>query len=114
MKRMVDKMMALHGQRLTLVRGGERKEVTGFLQPVTGKAQRQTVIHMTSLGADFPGEYVYVGPAETELSVDDVVESVDGAFLVRNAQILRKGDQALYCWAMCTKKGSEAAWAANG
>ena len=111
---MVDKMMSLHGQRLVLVRGGVRKEVTGFLQPVTGKAQRQTVRRMTPLGTDFPGEYVYVGPAEAVLGVDDAVESVDGVFLVRNAQILRKGDQALYCWAMCTKKGSEAPWAANG
>ena len=114
MRRMVEKIMRCHGQRLTVVCGGVEQEVVGFLQPITGNAQHMARITAQALGTERYGQFVYLGPAEHRLEADDLVRDQGKEYLVRTAQVISKGGQELYCWAMCTEKGRDVPWEISG
>lgn len=114
MRRMVEKIMRCHGQTLTVIRGGVEQEVVGFLQPITGNAQHMARITAEALGTERYGQFVYLGPAEYPLNGDDLVLDRGKEYLVRTAQVISKGGQELYCWAMCTEKGRDVPWEISG
>lgn len=114
MKRMVEKMMACHGRRLTVEHGGETVQVRAFLQPVNSNVESLSLHRMGPLGREGRERFLYIGPAEPALVVDDRLLSGKTGYLVRSAEQVYDGDRALYCWAMCVKEGGEATWGATG
>lgn len=110
MKRMVEKMMACHGRPITVERNGARQQVRAFLQPVNANVERLSLPQMGPLGRESRERFLYIGPAAPELRVDDRLEVRGTGYLVRSAQQVFDGEQALYCWAMCVKEGGEGSW----
>lgn len=114
MRRMVEKMMAQYGREMTLLQGGQQTVVRGFFQGVTGKAETLALPGMGPLGAEGKERFIYIGPAEPELSKGDRV-CLDGKkYLTRSTQVIWGLGEPVYCWAMCVEEGGEDLWGSNG
>lgn len=114
MRRTVERIMASHGREITTLCGGVKTVVRGFLQPVTGKAERLAKVEQGPLGRESRAQFIYIGPAEPQLQAGDCLAAEGKTYHVRSGQILWIGDEAIYCWAMCTEKGGDDSWGQSG
>lgn len=106
--------MACHGRPLALKQNGRTVRVRAFLQPVNSNVESLSLHTMGPLGREGRERFLYIGPAGSALAVDDRVVAGGQGYLVRSAELVYAGEEALYCWAMCVKEGGESDWGANG
>ncbi len=102
MKRTLSDLTARYGR--TVRRG--QAEFSAFLNPVTHTSRENLRRAGCDLGEVPAGVYVYIGPLEPMLEVDDTVTADGEDFLVRRAETLLLGGTALYRWGLLTKVGS--------
>lgn len=102
--------MACHGRTITVERDGVTRKVRAFLQPVNANVERISLPKMGPQGRESRERFLYIGPAEPGLQTDDRLEAQGKGYLVRSAELVYAGEQALYCWAMCVKEGGEGLW----
>lgn len=107
---MVEKILLRYGKPIQV---GEQT-VMGFLQPVTGKGANMAQVTAGAAGLEQRKQYVYIGPLEPALELDDVLESENRAYIVRRAERIDGIGGAVYQWAMCVEKGAEDTWGLNG
>ena len=100
--------LSRYGRQIALPKKG--LSVQGFLQPVTGKGTNMAHVEASPLGVQQHRQYVYIGPVEPELKMDDVLQ-VDGMrYLVRRAERIAMGQSVAYQWAMCVARGGDDQW----
>ena len=106
MRRMIDKILGYYGVPAT-VRGNSVKI---FFQPSGSKSWQSMEPIVGPLGRLPGGQYLYIGPAQQEIGVDDKVCVGGSEYLVRRAEAYQDGSGPVYRWALCVKKGGAEEW----
>lgn len=102
--------MARYGTGLVIDRGGEQIRVRGFFQAVNSKSWQSMESEATPLGEISRGQYLYMGPVETELKEGDTIRLGGKQYLVRRAECYWAGDENVYRWGLCVEKGVNDTW----
>ena len=108
MQRKIGLILETYGVSITR----KEKETTyrGFFQPVRSKSWQYLEGNFSPLGEVPRGQYVYIGPAEQEISFGETL-AVDGKdYMVRRVEPVYYGEEVAYYWAMCVEKGGEDTW----
>ena len=110
MKKMVDGILRQYGSEMLLQRSDRAVTVRGFFQPVRSKSW-QNVINITSALGEFSrGQYVYIGPPDTPVSVGDTLEIGGNVYLFRRTEPYYYGSEPVYFWGLCVEKGVNDTW----
>ena len=107
---MVNTILRQHGSKMTLEHNGARVTVKGFFQPVRSKSWQSLVDQETPLGEVFRGQYIYIGPADVDVSEGDILTVGKKSYFLRRVELYRYGDEAVYTWGMCIEKGVNDTW----
>lgn len=109
---MVEKILNCYGSEILIRRLGTA--VPGFLQPVRGKGQNMVRKEVGPLGMTQPEQYVFIGPVEPELQVDDILELEGRCYVLRRAERVGGTGEAAYQWGMCVQRGGVDTWGSSG
>ena len=110
MKKMVTGILRQYGSKITLERTGGTVTVKGFFQPVRSKSWQNLTNVATPLGEIPRGQYVYIGPADTEVSLGDVLTIGEESFIFRRVEPYWYGEEQIYIWGLCVEKGVNDTW----
>lgn len=110
MKKMADGIFRQYGTAMLLTSGNTAKRIRGFFQPVRSKSWQSMVNAATPLGEIPRGQYVYMGPAGTEVAIGDLLEVSGKSYLFRRVEPYYYGDEAVYIWGLCVEKGVNDIW----
>lgn len=110
MKRLLKRTVARCGRDVTVTaRDGSRQAVRALIQPVRSKSEGAMRFDGAGAGLSGPEQYVYIGPVETEIA-DAAFLTADGVeYLIRRAETVYFGSDAVYCWGLLTRSGGDAA-----
>ena len=110
MRAMVDKILRQYGVGMMLTGTDGTRKVWGLFQPVRSKSF-QNMIHMERpLGMVERGQYVYIGPAETQVQQGDLLTIGSGNYIFRRVEPYWYGDEKVYIWGLCVEKGVNDTW----
>lgn len=110
MKKLVAGILRQYGSAMTITRGETSVKVRGFFQPVRSKSWQNLTNVATPLGEIPRGQYVYIGPAETEVTQGDMVSIGGGDYIFRRVEPYWYGDEQVYLWGLCVEKGVNDTW----
>lgn len=110
MRKMADGIFRQYGTKMQLTISGTVTQVRGFFQPVRSKSWQSMVNVATPLGEIPRGQYVYIGPADTAVSIGDLLEVSGKSFLFRRVEPYYYGDDVVYIWGLCVEKGVNDTW----
>lgn len=88
-------ILARYGQKVTLCRGEEGREIRAFLQPIEEKAPGRVP---TPLGVAPAGKWLYLGPSEEALEDVDRLLWEGRAFEILREREFPVGETVLYRW----------------
>jgi len=108
MQRKIGLILNTYGVSITR----KEKEVTyrGFFQPVRSKSWQYLEGNFSPLGEVPRGQYVYIGPAEQEITFGETLEVGGRDYMVRRVEPVYYGEEVAYYWGMCVEKGGEDTW----
>lgn len=86
------------GRSTAVTHRGVRHDVKALLQPMTPERSGEPFT-VTELGAADERVWRYLGPADTEIDMGDVVTAGEMRWRVRNAAAVYVGDEIAYRWA---------------
>lgn len=95
---------------MSIVHDGQEQTVYAFVQPVTEKSRQELMQTIRELGTLSMQRYVYIGPPETAVYVDDVVRYAGMEYRVCRTEELRVSDGTVYMWALLRRKEAGTAW----
>lgn len=110
MRKIVAGILRQYGSSMTITRGDTSVKVKGFFQPVRSKSWQNLTNVATPLGEVPQGQYVYIGPVETEVRQGDLLTVGDGKYILRRVEPYRYGDEKVYIWGLCVEKGVNDTW----
>lgn len=111
MREVLDAILAGYGSAMTVLReDGTQEHVRAFFQPVSGKSWQNMRTAVRSLGEIAPGQFVYIGPAQTAVSEADRLLLGTERYQIRHTEVLHLADEALYVWALAVKDGGDDPW----
>lgn len=110
MKKMVAGILRQYGSKITLERSSGTVVVKGFFQPVRSKSWQSLTNIATPLGEIPRGQYVYIGPADTMVSLGDVLHIGEESYIFRRVEPYRYGEEQIYIWGLCVEKGVNDTW----
>ena len=110
MRKMADGIFRQYGTGLVVTHEGNTRKVRGFFQPVRSKSVQSMVSSATPLGEIPRGQYVYMGPADTEVAIGDLLEVQGRHFLFRRVEPYYYGEETVYIWGLCVEKGVNDTW----
>ena len=111
-RQMISALLRQHGTVMT-IRGGygrAQTEVKGFFQPAQTKSWQNTSSEATPLGMVSQGQYVYIGPADVAVSVDDILVIGEREFCFRRVEPDMYNAGIIYVWGLCVEKGVDDSW----
>ena len=100
MKTVFERIVKRFGQTVLLASPEERAEACAFLQPVTSLDKRYYRDIVTEAGIVSGMRYLYLGPAEHELSRFDTIICRDREFEAVSSEIVYSGSDPVCCWAV--------------
>ena len=103
MREIIEGIIEGYGSAVTAVCGGESVSFRAFLQLVTSKSWQNMERVFGPLGEIPRGQYLYIGPAE-------FLRCGGTDYIVRRADPILVGDEALYIWGLCVRKGADDPW----
>ena len=110
MREIIEGIIEGYGSAVTAVCGGESVTFRAFLQLVTSKSWQNMERVFGPLGEIPRGQYLYLGPAAQDISQADHLRCGGVDYLVRRAEPILVGDEALYLWGLCVRKGADDPW----
>ena len=81
-----------------------------FLQFSNSKSWDSMNPIITPVGQIPGGQYLYIGPADIPVAVDDEVTVADTDYIVRRSEVYQTHEGPIYRWALCCLKGGEEQW----
>ncbi len=96
-----------YGTTVQISYNGEKYEGKAFISPLRYKNRVYIDNAYLEAGIADGGRYTYVGPPDLRLDKMDssaVVTIDDEEYCIRKAEIYLSGDEALYVWAILSKK----------
>ena len=110
MKKTIEFIIENYGSTVEAVTGETAQSCRAFLQPVTSKSWQNMEHTFGPLGEIPRGQYLYLGPVEQNILEVEFLRCHGTEYLVRRADTLLLGDEALYIWGLCVKKGGDDPW----
>ncbi len=110
MREIIEGIIESYGSAVTAIRGTAASSFRAFLQPVTSKSWQNMERVFGPLGEIPRGQYLYLGPAAQDISQADHLRCGGVDYLVRRAEPILVGDEALYLWGLCVRKGADDPW----
>lgn len=106
----VDKLLRKLGVPMTVTSRGEESSVRGIFQQVDSRSWQNLNREFSSVGEVNMGRFLYLGPAEPEISVGDRVKWEGRSYVFRRAERVMLGRKPLYCWGFCLEEGGADTW----
>ena len=110
MREIIEAIIRSYGSSVTAVNGGASVTFRAFLQLVTSKSWQNMERVFGPLGEIPRGQYLYLGPADQEISTAEYLRCGGVDYIVRRAEPICVGDEVLYVWGLCVRKGAEDPW----
>ena len=110
MKSTVAGILEQYGTAMTLSHGDASVQVRGFFQPVRSRSWQSITNVATPLGELPRGQYVYIGPAETDVAQGDMLSVGGGNYIFRRVEPYLYGEEKIYLWGLCVEKGVNDTW----
>lgn len=110
MRQMISKILRTYGVPAVLEHEGESVELRIFFQPSMSKSWDSMDPIVGPLGQLPGGQYLYIGPAEQEISQGDQVTVGDNTYILRRVESYLDMNGPVYRWALCVRKGGEDKW----
>lgn len=110
MRQMIGKILQCYGVPATVIHKGVSSKVRIFFQPSTSKSWDSMNPIVGPLGQLPGGQYLYIGPAEQEITEWDQVDVGGSSYILRRCEAYRDGDGPVYWWGLCARKGGEDTW----
>ncbi len=110
MRAIIENLIESYGSAVTAVENGREHSFRAFLQLVTSKSWQNMERVFGPLGEIPRGQYLYIGPAAQDVAGADVLRVGGTEYLVRRAEPILVGDEALYIWGLCVRKGADDPW----
>ena len=110
MREIIEAILEGYGSTVTVVSGGESTSFRAFLQLVTSKSWQNMERVFGPLGEIPRGQYLYIGPAGQDVARAELLRCGGTEYIVRRADPILVGDEALYIWGLCVRKGAEDPW----
>lgn len=92
-------LMKEAGQEVEITSGGETYLAYAFLQPLRYKNKMYIELQPSEVGRVDDGCYLYLGPADTEFSADDILYANGRRFVAQRVEKVYLFSKPLYCWA---------------
>ncbi|MBQ9762295.1 MAG: hypothetical protein IJV82_04370 [Oscillospiraceae bacterium] len=106
MRRMIGKILNCYGIPATVA----GKTVRIFFQPSLSKSWQSSEPIVGPLGQIPGGQYLYIGPAELEITAGAQVTVAGKSYIFRRCEAYRDGSGPVYWWGLCVGKGGEDTW----
>lgn len=110
MRQIIERIIEDYGAAVTAVQDGQPRCFRAFLQLVTSKSWQNMERVFGPLGEIPRGQYLYIGPAAQDISDADHLRCGRVDYIVRRAEPIYVGDEALYIWGLCVRKGADDPW----
>ena len=110
MKKTLDAVFEKYGTPISIQHGGSTTRVRGFFQPDLSKSWKSMVDVATPLGDIPQREFVYIGPAVSQLEPGDLMLIGEKGYSPRRVEHYYFGEEPAYTWALCVEKGGEGKW----
>ena len=110
MREIIEGIIAHYGSTVTAVQGTSSQSFRAFLQLVTSKSWQNMERVFGPLGEIPRGQYLYLGPADRDVAAADLLRCGGTDYIVRRAEPILVGDEPLYLWGLCVRKGADDPW----
>lgn len=110
MRGIIEAIIESYGSTVTAVCGEESTSFRAFLQLVTSKSWQNMERVFGPLGEIPRGQYLYIGPADRDIAGADYLRCGGTDYIVRRADPILVGDEALFVWGLCVRKGADDPW----
>ena len=110
MRKLISKILRTYGVPAVLEHGDEYVELRIFFQPSMSKSWDSMNPIVGPLGQLPGGQYLYIGPAEQEISQGDQVTVGGNAYILRRVETYLDRNGPVYQWGLCVRKGGEDKW----
>ena len=110
MRGLIEGIIEGYGSTVTAVYGEGPVSYRAFLQPVTSKSWQNMEKVFGPLGEIPRGQYLYLGPSEQDVLDAEFLRCGGTDYLVRRAEPIAVGDEILYVWGLCVRKGADDPW----
>ena len=110
MRGLIEGIIERWGSAVTAVNGEDATTFRAFLQLVTSKSWQNMERVFGPLGEIPRGQYLYIGPAAQDISQAEFLRCGGTDYVVRRADPILVGDEALYIWGLCVRKGADDPW----
>ena len=107
MKQALSEAFVRYGMSVAVTHGEKKTQTKAFLQPVK-RENGEEPFSVTPLGAVSDECCRYLGPAEVEIAMGDLVQSGAREYVVRAAAPFYASEEIVYYWAMLHPKEEEA------
>ena len=107
MKQALSEAFVRYGMSVAVTHGEKKTQAQAFLQPVK-RENGEEPFSVTPLGAVSDECWRYLGPAEVEIAMGDLVQSGAREYVVRAAAPFYASEEIVYYWAMLHPKEEEA------
>lgn len=110
MKKTLEDILQHWGAQTQVVFPEETRSVRAWIQPVTGKSWRVMEQEVDALGMLPNHQFLYLGPADTDLTGSLYLEQRGCRYAVRTSRALYAGDEPLYHWGLLVQGGGDDPW----
>ena len=110
MREIIEAIIRDYGSSVTAVNGDASVTFRAFLQLVTSKSWQNMERVFGPLGEIPRGQYLYIGPAGQDVARAELLRCGGTEYIVRRADPILVGDEALYIWGLCVRKGADDPW----
>ena len=110
MRGVIEAIIESYGSTVTAVNGEGSASFRAFLQLVTSKSWQNMERVFGPLGEIPRGQYLYIGPAAQDITGADYLRCHGTDYIVRRADPILVGDEALFVWGLCVRKGADDPW----
>ena len=110
MREIIEAIIESYGSTVTAAYGGDSVSFRAFLQLVTSKSWQNMERVFGPLGEIPRGQYLYIGPADRDIAAAEYLRCHGTDYIVRRADPILVGDEALFVWGLCVRKGADDPW----
>lgn len=110
MQQMVNTILRQYGTPIRIARSSGEDTVKGFFQPVRSKSWQSLIREETPLGEVSRRQYIFIGPADFELTEGDTLILGEKHYTLRRAEKYYYSHEPVYTWGMCVEKDGDGAW----
>ena len=110
MRRLIERVFEKYGTPITLRGFDGDTVIRGFLQHTGSLGWKNMQPVYSPLGEVPRGQYLLMLPLEPPLAKGDMLQKDGVWYVVRRAEKMWYGDEAIYRWCLCEEGGQTSTW----